>query len=103
MEQTKTADLLVDALLTTDSVSADRRDLHIMKPFHQLAAVLESRFIVIGAGREQGLRTLLVIAVEPSSVQHQNIVLFYRDPLLFGGVLQIVQSHPLAPVEMLLA
>src|SRR5438132_9222257 len=103
MEQTKPPDLLVDALFTADSVSADRRNLHVMKPFHKLAAVLESRFIVIGVGREQGLRALFIIAVEPSSVQHQYIVLFYRYPLLFGGVLQIVESHTLAPVEMLLA
>src|SRR5215472_12970414 len=103
MEQAKPADLFVDALLTADRVGADRRDLHIMEPLNEFRAIFKARFIVIRAGREESLRTLFIVAVEPSGVDHQDIVLFDRDSLLPGGGLQIRQADGFAAVEMLLA
>src|SRR5690242_11849001 len=103
MQNAKAADLLINPLFAADRVGADRRNLHFVEPLHEFFTVFEARLVIRCFGLEKGLRSLLVVTIQPSGMKHQNIVLLDRGPLLLGRAEEIVERDALAALEMLLA
>ena len=67
VEDAQAADFLVVALFASDVVGADRDYLHVVKPFYEFLAVLESRLVELTLGKERA-GTLLVISIEPTGM-----------------------------------
>ena len=67
VEDAQAADFLIVALFASHIVGADRDYLHIVKPFYEFLAVLQSRLVELTFGKERA-GTLLVISIEPTGV-----------------------------------
>src|SRR5215469_476951 len=102
MVDAQAADFSIVALFASHIVSADRNDLHFVKPFYEFLAVLESRLIELTVGKERA-GTLLVISIEPTCVQDKDVMLLDRGALLLRGTKKILAGYAFAAVEMLLA
>ena len=102
MQQPQPAGLGVDGLLAADRVGADGGDLHVVKPLDQLLAVFQTGLVKLAVG-EKGVLALLVEAVEPAGVQDDDVVLFDLHALCVGRSEQVVEAHPLAPLQVLFA
>src|SRR5215472_5414791 len=102
MEHTQAPDFPVVTLFASHIVGADRDYLHIVKPLYEFLTVLESRLVELTVGKERA-GALLVVAIEPAGVQHQDVMLFDSGALLLCCAQKIFEGDAFAPVEMFLA
>ena len=102
MEDAQAADFLIVALFASHIVGANRDYLHLVKPLYKFLAVLESRLIELTVGKERA-GTLLVISIEPTGVQDEDVMPLDRGALLLRGTQQVLEGYAFTAVEMVLA
>src|SRR6516225_7462939 len=102
MEDAQAADFFIVALFASHIVGADRNDLHFVKPFYEFLAVLKSGFVELTVGKERA-GTLLVVSIEPTGVQHEDVMPLDRGALLLRGTQQVLEGYAFTAVEMVLA